>query len=223
MKAVVMAGGTGSRLRPMLAGSINKHLCPVGGKPLIHWPLNTLAQMGITEVFVMGNGPRFLPVMEEIGTGKQFGLNVSYVYEPETDGQSVGAHLLDIQSYLKEESFILMLGDSVYLHPISRPSQDKFQTWAMPVNEVWDDMKKYPGVPGNEQLIQTGAWVFPPELFKTIEQLQSTSATVRIRDIVSAMCKNSHTLAVNTIKPDSFIDCGTTSAVNKINALCATK
>lgn len=219
MKAVVMAGGNGSRLRPMLANSINKHLCPVGGKPLIHWPLETIAGTGIKEVFIMGNGPRFLPVMEEVGTGKQFGLQISYVYEPKTSGQSVGAHLLSMQPYLDNEPFMLMLGDSVYLQPIPSPSSEEFQTWAMTPNTKWDDVEKYAFVPGDSSLIQTGAWVFPPDVFNTITILQKQNGIVRIRDTVQAMCDTDRKLTITRIAPESFIDCGTPEAVSKINAL----
>lgn len=219
MKAVVMAGGNGSRLRPMLAASINKHLCPVGGKPMIHWPLQTIAELGITEVFIMGNGPRFLPIMEEVGTGKQFGLQVSYIYEPQSAGQSVGTHLQEIRSYIGREPFMLMLGDSVYLQPIPPPASQQFLAWAMPVAQTWDDMDKYPLVPNNPKLMQTGAWVFPPELFATLAKLSTQQEVVRIRDAVTAMCHSGHELALCEIAAESFIDCGTTAAVNKINSI----
>lgn len=217
MKAVVMAGGNGSRLRPMLAESINKHLCPVGGKPLIHWPLETLANMGISQVFVMGNGPKFLPVMEEVGIGKKFGLQVSYLYEPVTAGQSVGSHLRDVEPYLDNEPFVLMLGDSVYLEPPPKPNGHPFQTWAMPINTAWDDISKYAMVPGEKELMQTGAWVMPPAVFQALEKLEQHKSTIRIRDAVTALCGAGANLSITQIKPDSFIDCGTPEAVNTIN------
>ena len=220
MKAVVMAGGNGSRLRPMLAGSINKHLCPVGNKPLIHWPLETVADIGLSEVFVMGNGPRFLPVMEEIGTGKDFGLRVSYVYEPITAGQSVGEHFLDIEPHVGDEPFVLMLGDSVYLKPPPTPGTSTFQTWAMPVDETWDNLDKYAVVPGQTDMIQTGLWILPPHVFDCIRLLQKSMSEVRIRDILRSMYDNGVPLNVCPIEPGSFIDCGTPEAVTKINALC---
>lgn len=220
MKAVVMAGGTGSRLRPMLAASVNKHLCPVGGKPLIHWPLETVAAMGITEVLIMGNGYRFLPLMEEVGTGSQFNVRVSYVYEAESAGQSVGGHLLSMRDYLDDEPFVLMLGDSVYLKPIPPPTTQTFQTWAMAIDTHWDDVSKYALVPNNDSLMQTGVWVFPPALFPVLEHLMQTMPTVRIRDAVIALCADGLELAVNEIATGSFIDCGTPDAVHKVNLLC---
>lgn len=219
MKAVVMAGGNGSRLRPMLANSINKHLCPVGGKPLIHWPLKTLACMGITDVFMLGNGPRFLPVMEEVGLGTQFGLRVCYVYEPATAGQSVATHLLDIEPYVDNKPFMLMLGDSVYLQTPPIPKSVTFQTWAMPVEETWDNLDKYATVPGCTDLMQTGAWILPPEVFDAIRKLLEKTDEVRIRSVINHMYEAGYDLQVCVIKQESFMDCGTPEAVSKINSL----
>lgn len=70
MKAVVMAGGLGTRLRPTLALPINKHLYPVAGKPLINWPLELLGRSGVTEVLVLLNGSHAELLLETIGTGK---------------------------------------------------------------------------------------------------------------------------------------------------------
>ena len=52
MKGIILAGGTGSRLRP-LTKVTNKHLLPVGRYPMIFWPLNSLLQCGIRDIMVV--------------------------------------------------------------------------------------------------------------------------------------------------------------------------
>ncbi len=63
MKGVVLAGGTGSRLYP-LTQVTNKHLLPVHDRPMIYYPLQTLAGMGITEVMVILGGRSIGDIVE---------------------------------------------------------------------------------------------------------------------------------------------------------------
>lgn len=60
MKGVVLAGGTGSRLSP-LTKVTNKHLLPIGNKPMVYYPIQTLVNAGIEEILlVTGGQPEFL-------------------------------------------------------------------------------------------------------------------------------------------------------------------
>src|SRR5438477_1342312 len=74
MKAVILAGGTGSRLHP-LTRITNKHLLPVYDKPMIFYPIEALVSAGIDEIMVVTGGNHageFLPLL---GNGTEFGLH----------------------------------------------------------------------------------------------------------------------------------------------------
>lgn len=214
-----MAGGNGTRLRPTLASPINKHLIPVGGKPLIFWPLELLARSGITDVLVMLNGAHPELLLETVDNGNHFGLEVTYSYTKETYGPSVGMHILRARSWVKDEPFLLMLGDSVFFLDTIPDINSASPThcWAMPIENGWDDPRKYAKLPGLPGYCQTGLWLFDSKIFNAIEELSSLEE-LRVRNLVEYLHKNqpvNHTI----IGPQQFIDCGTPKAIKKVDYL----
>lgn len=84
MKAMVLAAGLGTRLRPLTEGK-PKCLVPLAGRPIIDWTLRWLKDFGIAECMV---NLHYYPekVREFVGDGSQYGLKVQYSYEPELLG-----------------------------------------------------------------------------------------------------------------------------------------
>jgi mannose-1-phosphate guanylyltransferase/phosphomannomutase len=108
MKAVVMAGGEGSRLRPLTSG-LPKPLVPVVGKPVMEHILRLLLKHGITEVVVtlqyMGSAIR-----DYFGDGSDFGMDITYVVEDAPLGTA--GSVKNAQAYL-DEPFIVISGDAL--------------------------------------------------------------------------------------------------------------
>ena len=73
LKGVVLAGGLGTRLRP-LTSVTNKHLLPVYNQPMIYYPIQTLVNAGITDIMVVTGGPSAGDFLRLLGNGKAFGL-----------------------------------------------------------------------------------------------------------------------------------------------------
>ncbi|HPG38491.1 MAG TPA: glucose-1-phosphate thymidylyltransferase [bacterium] len=109
MKALITAGGKGTRLRP-LTHTQNKHLIPIANKPILHYALEKVAAAGITEVGITthqaGN-----EVKEALGAGERWGLNITYIPQEEPLGL---AHVVKIsRNFIGDEPFIFYLGDNM--------------------------------------------------------------------------------------------------------------
>ncbi|UQX03430.1 glucose-1-phosphate thymidylyltransferase [Streptomyces sp. RerS4] len=109
MKALVLSGGTGTRLRP-LTHSMPKQLMPIANKPVLEYVLDDIRAMGVTDVGIIVN--HWAPaVRERIGDGSRLGLRVTYIRQDEALGL---AHAVTVgRSFLGDEDFVLYLGDSV--------------------------------------------------------------------------------------------------------------
>ncbi len=108
MKAVVLAGGKGTRLRP-LTFSIPKPLLPIDEKPIIEIILKNFEKFGITEV-IISIGYQGELIKAFCGDGTKFGLSVKYVDEEKPLG-TAGPLSLMRDHFNKRENFILMNGD----------------------------------------------------------------------------------------------------------------
>ncbi|MER5704790.1 glucose-1-phosphate thymidylyltransferase [Micromonospora sp. NPDC002296] len=115
MKALVLAGGSGSRLRPITHTS-PKQLVPVANKPVLFYGLEAIAEAGVTDVgVIVGDTGR--EIREAVGDGSRFGLRVTYI----TQSAPLGlAHaLLVAGDYLGDDDVVMYLGDNFVVGGIS--------------------------------------------------------------------------------------------------------
>lgn len=119
MKAMILAAGLGQRMRP-LTDTLPKPLLAVGGKPLLQYHLEALANCGVKDVIInlayLGD-----KIREFVGDGSRFGLHVSYSPEPEPL-ETAGA-LLHAMSLLGDEPFLLINGDVWSDYPLQQLCQ----------------------------------------------------------------------------------------------------
>lgn len=117
MKALIAAGGRGTRLRPITFTS-NKHLIPIANKPLLLYPVEAIAETGIKEVGVIVNETR-AEVENLLGDGKKWGFKITYIFQEKPMGL---AHVVKIaESFVGSEPFLYHLGDNIFTDGIMRP------------------------------------------------------------------------------------------------------
>ncbi len=115
MKALVLSGGRGTRLRPITHTGA-KQLIPIANKPILFYGLEAIADVGIKDVGIVV-GETGEEIKEAVGTGKKWGLKVTYIEQEAPLGL---AHAVKIsQSYLREEPFVMYLGDNLIKEGIS--------------------------------------------------------------------------------------------------------
>jgi glucose-1-phosphate thymidylyltransferase len=109
MKGLLLAGGHGTRLRP-LTYTGNKHMLPIANKPMILYGLEHLKNVGIKEVGII-LGPIKEGVVETLGDGSSFGLELTYIDQPDPRGL---AHAVQIsRDFIGDEPFVMYLGDNL--------------------------------------------------------------------------------------------------------------
>jgi glucose-1-phosphate thymidylyltransferase len=109
MKALVLAGGAGTRLRPITHTSA-KQLVPVANKPILFYGLEAMAAAGIREVGIIVGDTRD-EVMAAVGDGSRFGLAVSYL--PQEAPLGLAHCVLIAQEFLGDDDFVMYLGDNL--------------------------------------------------------------------------------------------------------------
>ncbi|HEX5966219.1 MAG TPA: sugar phosphate nucleotidyltransferase [Pyrinomonadaceae bacterium] len=111
MKGVVLAGGLGTRLRP-LTSVTNKHLLPVFNQPMIYYPIQTLVNAGINDIMVVTGGNSAGDFLRLLGNGKAFGLKrMNYAYQ-EGEGGIADALSL-VEHFAGDEPVCVVLGDNI--------------------------------------------------------------------------------------------------------------
>ncbi|MGC5010637.1 glucose-1-phosphate thymidylyltransferase [Streptosporangium sp. DT93] len=115
MKALVLAGGSGTRLRPITHTSA-KQLVPVANKPVLFYGLEAIAEAGIHDVGIVV-GETHAEIEAAVGDGSRFGLRVTYLRQEAPLGL---AHaVLIARDYLGEDDFVMYLGDNFIVGGIS--------------------------------------------------------------------------------------------------------
>lgn len=118
MKGVVLAGGSGTRLRPMTS-VVNKHVLPVYDQPMIYHPVETLIEGGISDIMVISTPDdigRYVRLLDG-----EFSVNFTYRVQKDPTGI---AHALNLAEDFVEDSVAVMLGDNIISSTISEPLQE---------------------------------------------------------------------------------------------------
>lgn len=222
MKALVLAGGTGSRLRP-ITYTCSKQLVPLANKPVLFYGLEAIAAAGITEVgIIVGDtGP---DIRKAVGDGSAFGFSATYIEQDAPGG--LAQTVLIAREFLAEDDFVMYLGDNVVLGGI-KGFVDEFNKQkpnAMVLLNRVDDPRQF-GVaeiaedgslirliekPQNppSDLALVGVYLFDPSIHEAVRAIKpSARGELEITDAIQWLIENNRSVKQHTID-SPWIDTG---------------
>ncbi|MGV3523088.1 MAG: sugar phosphate nucleotidyltransferase [Candidatus Sericytochromatia bacterium] len=186
MKGVVLAGGTGSRLYP-LTRVTNKHLLPVGHKPMIYHAIDKLVAAGIQEILVVTGVEHMGAVVGSLGSGKDFGCELTYRVQDEAGGIAQALGLA--RHFVGADRMVVLLGDNLFQDPLG-PLVERYQAQAAGARillkevaqpqrfgvPVFDDgqivrIEEKPEHPASGYAV-TGIYFYDARVFDLIQQLR---------------------------------------------------
>tara|TARA_B100000287_G_scaffold383609_1_gene389511 strand:+ start:722 stop:1435 length:714 start_codon:yes stop_codon:yes gene_type:complete len=204
MKGVILAGGNGSRLYPMTK-IFNKSLLPVYDKPMIFYPLETLKQLGCTEIMIVSGREHSGQIMSQLGSGAEFDVALTYRVQEKPGGiaQALGI----CRSFAGEDSIAVCLGDNIFeddftgfnfengAHIFLKPVPDPERFGVAEVNsEGVIGIEEKPTVPKSD-LCVTGLYVYDSKVWDIICGLKpSGRGELEITDV------NNHYVLNNEMK-----------------------
>ncbi len=110
MKGIILAGGTGTRLRA-LTKVTNKHLLPVYDKPMIYFPINTLKGAGIDSMLIVTDKRRTSDFLLLLGSGSDFGVRFTYALQETAKG--IADALSKASDFANNQDITVVLGDNI--------------------------------------------------------------------------------------------------------------
>jgi len=196
MKGIVLAGGTGSRLYP-LTKVTNKHLLPVGSKPMIYYPIEKLTGAGVEEILIVTGTEHMGDVVNLLGSGKDFGCRFTYKVQDEAGGIAQALGLA--RNFVGNDSMAVILGDNIFESALNEAVKKFGKNSAQIMIKEVDEPRRFgvaeldgdkiigieekPEKPKSNYAV-TGIYFFPPDVFDVIENLEpSDRGELEITDV----------------------------------------
>ena len=111
LKGVILAGGTGSRLYP-LTKVTNKHLLPVGNKPMIFHPIEKLTGLGIQDILIVTGTEHMGDVVNLLGSGAEYNCRFTYKVQDQAGGIAQALGLAE--NFAGQDPIVVILGDNIF-------------------------------------------------------------------------------------------------------------
>ena len=147
MKAVILAGGSGTRLHPLTLVT-NKHLLPVFNKPVIYYAIEKLVDAGIGKVMIVPSPAHIDSFVRLLGSGQHFvptqssARQIQIVYGIQNEPNGIAYGLYIAEDYIGDDDCVLFLGDNIITDDIA-PAIKKFKQGATLFLKKVDDPERF--------------------------------------------------------------------------------
>ncbi|MEV7801315.1 glucose-1-phosphate thymidylyltransferase [Microbispora sp. NPDC088329] len=233
MKALVLAGGSGTRLRP-ITHTQAKQLVPVANKPVLFYGLESIAEAGIREVGIVV-GDTHAEIEAAVGDGSRFGLQATYLRQEAPLGL---AHaVLIARDYLGDDDFVMYLGDNFIVGGIEglaerfrarRPSAQimltrvsdprQFGVAELDANGRVVGLEEKPREPKSD-LALVGVYLFTPAIHDAVAELKpSWRGELEITDAIQWLIDSGHDVEPSVIS-GYWKDTGNVADMLEVNRL----
>ncbi|MCA9522820.1 MAG: NTP transferase domain-containing protein [Myxococcales bacterium] len=234
IKGVVLAGGTGSRLFP-LTKVTNKHLLPVGHKPMIYYPVEKLIGCGIQEILIVTGTEHMGAVVNLLGSGHEFDCHFTYKVQDQAGG--IAQALALAENFASGCPVCVILGDNIFEESIAPqcesylaqdggarvllkrvPDPQRYGVAEVSGSRIVSIVEK-PAAPKSD-LAVTGIYFYDADVFSIIRTLRpSGRGELEITDVNNAYIAR-ETLTWGEL-PGWWTDAGTFESMAHANQLVA--
>jgi len=231
MKAVLLAGGKGTRMRPSTK-IVNKHMLPVyseqGAVPMIFYPISTLVRSGAKDILIISSKEHSGNIIQNLGDGYEFGANFTYkIQDVNRVTLGIASALKLAKDFTKDEPFAVILGDNFYEDSFAEefscfPASCKMSARIF-LKEVQDperfgvyaegQIQEKPSNPKSNMAV-TGLYLCHPNVYEVAETLVPSSRNeLEITDVNNFYCEK-NSMDVSHIK-GFWSDMGTPQSVSR--------
>lgn len=229
MKALILAGGAGTRLRPLTHTSA-KQLLPVANKPIIFYGIEAISEAGVKE-FAIIVGDTADDVMKEVGDGSRWGVKITYIRQEAPLGL---AHAVKIsKGFMRGQPFIMFLGDNLLKEGIPEfvskfktnkpnalilltkvPNPQQFGVAELDASGDVSRLVEKPKQPKSD-LALVGIYLFDSNIFKAVDAIKpSKRGELEITDAIQWLLDNGYSVEPHMVsgwwkdtgKPEDLID-----------------
>jgi glucose-1-phosphate thymidylyltransferase len=187
MKALILAGGRGTRLRP-LTHTKNKHMLPIGNRPMIERIIEDAIELGAKDIIInINKGDKIMP--ELLGDGKRFGkgIKIHYIEQPEPNGMMYPIKLAE--KLIGDEDFLFSAGDNIltgglkehykdfkkkksdaHVLVVRRPDYQNFGVAVMEGDKIVKTVEKPKEYVSD--LVLSAIYFFTPAVFKAFDDIK---------------------------------------------------
>ncbi len=230
MKGIILAGGSGTRLRP-LTKITSKQLIPVYDRQMIYYPLQTLLDAGIKDILVIIAPDHAGHFLNLLGSGREFGPDIKITYEIQDNPEGLAQAFLIGETFIGNDDVTLVLGDNLFEDDFSSIIKNFTKGATVFAKEV-DDPKRFGVIefdgqkvisieekPENPQsnFAQVGLYVCDNSVVKKAKAVKrSPRGEFEIVDIINDYLAEG-ALSVEAVK-GAWFDCGTHDSLFEASA-----